>query len=223
MNKDRMKVYDAPHKGLRNGLSRLSLLAGKTDFSDPEAVERLVKLAGEVFLLLDTHARDENAVSLRRLEEKRQGAALHDLEEHARIHAAQSRLENILDEIRADSKQGKDAAAAGAEFYSLFSDFHAGYLEHMSEEERVTQRLLWDGFTDEELAGHRAEIMQSLPPETLLLWFEYIAPAQSHRERVGLFQGFKAHAPAPLFNRAREVLVQSLSAGEYGALMKELE
>ena len=29
------------------------------------------------------------------------------------------------------------------------------------------------------------------PPQTLLIWFRFVIPAQSHKERVGLFTGFK--------------------------------
>jgi hypothetical protein len=35
----RMKTYDVPHKGLRNALSQLSLMAGKTNYSNQQEVE----------------------------------------------------------------------------------------------------------------------------------------------------------------------------------------
>jgi hypothetical protein len=222
MTTPRMKTFDVPHKGIRNGLAQLSLLSGKTNYNDSVEAEQLYTLGKEIFLLLNTHAHDENDVSLKYLEQKMKGASHHDIEEHIRIHVAQSRLEKMLDTIYEDSKRGKDVSEAASEFYTSIADFHATYLNHMSEEERITQQLLWDNFTDEELAGHRTEIMKKLNPDTLLLWFKYIAPAQSHKERVGLFKAFKANAPEPFFNRAEKVLSEVLTKKEFDLLMAEL-
>jgi len=175
-----------------------------------------------VFIILTTHADDENEVSLMHLEEKVKGASSHDMEEHERIHLKQSNLEDMLKEIYTAAKNGQDATEAGGAFYSALSDFQAEYLKHMSGEESDTQALLWKHFTDEELAGHRTEIMKKLNPETLLLWFKYIAPAQSQRERVGLFKGFKANAPQSMFEKAQAVLQQALTSSDYEKLMNAL-
>jgi hypothetical protein len=43
------KSYAASHKGLRNILSQFSLLAGKTDYSDNQEIEKLKKLGDEMF------------------------------------------------------------------------------------------------------------------------------------------------------------------------------
>jgi len=218
----RMKSFDVPHKGIRNGLSRLSLLAGKTNYKDIKEIQQLNELGKEVFLILNTHAKDENDISLKYLEEKMKGASHHDVEEHVRLHVAQARLEKMLDELLQNPNADK-ADQAGSEFYMLLADYHADYLQHMSKEERITQQLLWENFSDEELVAHRSEIMKNLPPDTLLLWFKYIAPAQSHQERLGLFKSFKAGAPALLFNRVKELLAEVLTEKEYNLLMEELQ
>lgn len=218
----RMKTFDVPHKGIRNGLSQLSLLSGKTNYNDRSEVERLNALGKEVFLLLNTHAQDENDVSLKYLEEKMKGASHHDLEEHVRLHVLQSRLEKMLNDIWVNAENNSDASDAGSEFYSSLADFHSEYLHHMSEEERITQRLLWDNFTDQELAQHRVEIMKNLPVSTLFLWFKYVAPAQSHQERVSLFKGFKQNAPAELFQEAMKIIKSALDESEFKELIEAL-
>lgn len=219
----RMKSFDVPHKGIRNGLSQLSLLSGKTDYHNPSEVSHLNTLGKEVFLLLNTHAQDENDVSLKHLEEKMKGASHHDMEEHVRLHAMQSRLEELLDEIADNASKNVDVSDTGSRFYSDLSDFYSEYLHHMSEEERITQQLLWDNFTDQELAQHRAEIMKNLPASTLFLWFKYVAPAQSHQERAGLFKGFKQNAPANLFHEAMNVLRSVLSEKEFRELSEAIK
>jgi hypothetical protein len=214
-----MKTYDVPHKGLRNGLSQMSLLAGRTDYSKPAEVAELYQLGTRLFSILTTHAEDENSVTLAHLEARCPGSAQHDLDDHEGIHEAQQDLEKQLAAVRAGASEGRDMTEAGAEFYLAFTEFHGRYLEHTAEEERVTQPLLWQYFSDEELAAHRGEIMARNPPQTLLTWFEFVFPAQSHAERVGLLTGFKRMAPPAFFAEAMKVIQKVLSLSEFKRLV----
>jgi hypothetical protein len=217
-----MKPYDVPHKGLRNALSQLQLLAGKTDYTDQHEVGQLFNLANDVFKILSIHAKDEDAVTLTELEKKCPGCSKHDMEDHLQLHEMQNKLEKLLSELYAKSRNGQDSTAAGAEFYLSLSEYHGVYLEHTAEEERVTQPLLWKFFADEELATHRSKIMQSNPPETLLIWFRFVLPAQSHAERVGLLTGFKKMAPKALFNSGMDVIRKALSKEDFKKLVASL-
>jgi hypothetical protein len=142
------------------------------------------------------------------------------MEDHEQIHLAQYKLEKLLAKIYNHSKAGKDATADGEEFYLAFSEFHGTYLEHTAKEERVTQPMLWKYFTDEELASHRGKIMAKNPPQILLIWFRFVIPAQSHKERVTLLTGFKKMAPEPFFNEGMQVIGQVLSEAEFEELNK---
>ena len=53
---------------MRNALSQLQLLAGKTDYSNHQEVEQFYKLGDDVFEILTIHAADENEVTLAELE-----------------------------------------------------------------------------------------------------------------------------------------------------------
>jgi hypothetical protein len=217
-----MKPYDVPHKGLRNALSQLSLLAGRTNYANPQEVEELFKLGKAVFKILTIHAADENEVTLAALEERCTGCSKHDFEDHEHLHLAQDKLEKLLSKMYNNSKSGMDTSEDGAEFYLSLSEFHGAYLEHTAEEERVTQPMLWKYFTDEELAGHRGKIMAKNPPQTLLIWFRFVIPTQSHNERVGLLTGFKKMAPGPFFREGMEVINQVLTEKEFDELNKSL-
>jgi hypothetical protein len=144
------------------------------------------------------------------------------MEDHEQIHLAQEKLEKLLAKLYSNSKAGQDVTEDGEEFYLAFSEFHGTYLEHTAEEERVTQPMLWKYFTDEELASHRGKIMAKNPPQTLLIWFRFVIPAQSHKERVGLFTGFKKMAPEPFFNEGMHVIKQVLTEKEFDELNKAL-
>lgn len=217
-----MKSYDVPHKGLRNALSQLQLLAGKTDYSNQNEVEQLYNLGEDVFKILSIHAADENDVTLADLEQRCNGCSQHDFEDHEQIHLAQDNLEKLLANIYANSKAGQDVAEDGEEFYLAFSEFHGTYLEHTAEEERVTQLMLWKYFTDEELASHRSKIMAKNPPQTLLIWFRFVIPAQSHKERVRLLTGFKKMAPESFFDEGMQVIKKVLTENEFDELNKAL-
>ena len=217
-----MKTYNVPHKGLRNALSQLSLLAGKTNYANQLEVAQLYSLGTDIFKILTIHAADEDEVTLAELEKHCQGCSEHDIEDHIKIHNAQEKLENLLSNIHTDSKSGKDVSADGEEFYLSLSEFHGKYLEHTAEEERVTQPLLWKHFTDEELVQHRTIIMAKNPPETLLIWFRFVIPAQSHAERVNLFTGFQKMASPAFFDKGMEVIKLVLTEAEFTNLQHAL-
>lgn len=218
-----MKTYDAPHKGLRNALSQLQLLSGKTDYSNAAEVQHLFALGQEVFTLLTIHAADENEVTLAELEKRCPGCSEHDKGDHEMLESDQRWLEEILLSIYSRTQNGQDAAGLGSEFYLLLSKYHGEYLLHLNEEETVTQFLLWKHFTDEELTEHRVRIIKRNPPETLLIWLRFIIPAQPHVERVLFFGRFKKVAPKDLFNEALKAIRQELPAQEFSSLYKAIQ
>lgn len=218
----RTNPYDVPHKALRNALSQLLLLAGKTDYSDSEETEALYALGHDVFALLTMHAKDENEVTLADLALRCPGCAAHDLEDHERIHGQQDKLEGLLHSIRSRVRSGADAVVEGAEFYLEITEFTGSYLGHMAEEERVTKAMLWQHFTDEELMGHRARIMAKNPPEALLQWFRFAFPALSHQERHQLLTEFRRTAPQAFFHQGMEVISAVLGTKDFDVLKAEM-
>jgi len=119
----RLKVYDVPHKGLRNALSQMSLLAGKTNYANRREVEQLYRLGLDVFSILDIHAADENQVTLAELEKRCPGCSRHDVEVHEQLHLAQNKLETGLAKMYQDAQAGRDVSEEGAEFYPLLPNF----------------------------------------------------------------------------------------------------
>ena len=214
----RAKVYDAPHKGLRYALAQLLTQAGKTNYSNHQEVEVLYHLGKDIFQILTIHAEDENEIMLKALEERYPGGAHHDIEDHEKLDSFQHRLEDLLETIYQQSKEGKDVTEEGDEFYLAFSEFQGLYLAHTAEEERVTQPLFWQHFTDEELAANRGKIIGNIAPPILLIWFRFIIPAQNHFERVGFLSGFKQNAPEPFYQQVMQMLKGELQAQDFEAL-----
>jgi hypothetical protein len=217
-NTDRIKSFDAPHKALRYGLSLLLIQAGKTDYTDGAQIDALYNIGKDVFKMLTVHAHDENNVTLKHLEAKAPGASHDNIADHEIIESRQLKLENQLENIY----KGPVSATAPAKFYSSLSQYISNYLLHMHGEETDTQQLLWLHFTDEELIGHRVEVMSKMDPEMLKLWIKYIVPAQSFQENAGFMTGFKKMAPQPFYESVMEMLKSRMDAGEYQKLLTAL-
>lgn len=213
----RIKSFDAPHKGLRSALSKFSLLAGKTNYADLEQLTELKKTGNELFILLNDHVHTENEFVLKPLEERVPGAAGHDLHDHEELENIQKAVEMSLN--RFDGTQDADQEH---QFYLEFSGFHSRYLDHILHEESVTEKLLQDNFSDEELIEHRIQTMQRIAFPTMLLWFKYIIPAQRQDENIRMLLGFKANVPKEAFNAVSFTIQAEMSKNEFNNLLSKL-
>jgi hypothetical protein len=107
-------------------------------------------------------------------------------------------------------------------FYLNFALFQSQYLEHIYEEETVTELLLQKHFTDDELIQHRQAIMKKLEPAMLLLWLKYVIPAQRIDESLGMLSGVKANAPEVFFKRVMDTIKMEMEQERYKELEEKL-
>jgi hypothetical protein len=222
MEKKRPLVYEVPHKAIRNALSQFSLLAGSTDYNDKSEMDKLKNLADDIFIMLDNHAKHENNVPLKYLEQKLSGSSVHDKEDHARIESEMYKLEEALKDLHERSGKGEDLRYPGNDFYVQLSDFHAQYLQHMLEEERETQPLLWKNFTDEELLQQETEIRSAIAPEEMLMWAKYMFPAFSNSARIEMLRSIAAAAPPQFYEAVMKVAESVLAADVFKKLKTQL-
>ncbi len=213
----RIKSFSAPHKGLRNVLSRFSLTLGHTDFSDRTELTNLKHLGQEMFTLLKNHAETENTHTLRHLEERAKGASKHDMEDHERLEEIQSGLEKRL-----DSFSGEESGEEIHSYYLDFSLFHSLYLEHIHEEEKVTELLLQQHFTDDELVQHRITIMKKLAFPMLCLWLKYIIPAQPQSEGLGMLSALRQSASPEVFDLVMNTIKTEMPVDRFESLSAAL-
>lgn len=218
----RISLVTSPHKGIRYAFAQLGCKAGSLDFADQTAVADLKNQLVEFGELLEEHADLENRFILTALEERAPGSARHDEEDHKQLHFMQENLLSKLDAILALSGSPAEAARLGYEFYQDFGMLHAAHLEHMMEEETVTQNLMWKHFTDEELRGLHGQIVGSIPPPVMLAWMQFILPASTRGERADMLKGMQANAPAPFFMQVMTAARQHLPTGEFEKLEESL-
>jgi hypothetical protein len=214
----RIRSFAAPHKGLRNVIAQFSLKLGSIDFKNTFELAALKELGNEMFTLLNDHVHTENEHTLKNLEQRAPGTSQHDREDHERLEAVQDSLQHQLLQFT-----GNEDDQEVHLFYLNFSRFHSQYLEHIYEEETVTELLLQQYFTDEELMQHRIRIMQRVQFPMLLLWMKYIIPAQAESESVGMLKGMKANAPKEAFDQVASVIKSEMSDTRFDQLMRKLE
>lgn len=214
---ERLKSLDPPHKGLRNALSKFALLAGNTNYKDAQEVSELQAIGKEVFHLLHDHTQTEEYFILKPLEEKVPGSSLHDTTDHEALDKIENELESML-----MSFDGNQTDEQGHEFYLKLTEFQGIYLQHIAHEDRVTEVLMQEHFTDAELINHQIQIMQVMDFNTLLLWFKYIVPARRTEENRQVLTAFKANAPEAAFQAVAEVIRKELSEAAFQKLMQDL-
>jgi len=166
---NRLKSLDPPHKGLRNAISKLVFIAGKTNFNSYDSVNLLKKIGEEVFHLLKDHTTTENKFILAPLEKRNPSFTSSYFSEHEEIDLWEQKLAERI--MYLDGNQSNDF---GHDLYLDLCNFQAHYLEHINEEDLLVEKEMQKHFSDEELIQHQVEIMSEMSFETLLLWFKYI-------------------------------------------------
>ena len=206
----RPSTFAAPHKALRSAFCAALTRAGNTDHTNTVQVHELLEQCRDLFNLLRIHVTDENNIMLAQLDERSAGAGENDRHDHHVMEHGQTKLEEQMAHL------ANVATAEGLEhFYAELGKLFGMHLQHMYEEETVTQQLLWQHFTDAELAAMRVRIIQQLDFDQLMTWFKYMFPAMRPQERVGLLNGFLSNAPQPVAEKATEVIRTALGDAEW--------
>lgn len=212
-----IRMFSAPHKALRRTMANFSILAGQTNFSDVEAVEKLKSLGKEMFFLLTSHAKIEDQVILRALEAKLPGASEHDKLDHFKIEKVQQQLEDLLEKLNTSI-----SADEAYDFYLQFAAFHGLYLEHTNEEETVTQQVIWDHLTVDEQMAIRAAIISRMDTETYAIWLKHMIPAQNETENMMMITAYRKNMPAENFDLLIEILDIIMPKDDFRLLKQKL-
>lgn len=206
----RVNIYGFPHKGLRNGLGKLSLAIGNLNTEDSEAVKEVVSLAEELSELLELHLHSEEEFVSPPLEAKVPGSTEHNHEDHEAMEALEKQMITAVKALEANPNPGTQEEA-----YQAINLFIREYFRHMSEEEGDMNRVIWDNFSDEDILGWQGQILSKLTPEQFFKWFKYIIPALSPFEQQIMLAGFKENAPEEAYNMTIQGLKPFVSEKQF--------
>jgi hypothetical protein len=216
----RVDLYAGIHKALRALMADTLLGLGRADCED--AIE-LAQITQRVLQLLDfcrSHLRHENEFVHRAMEARAPGASSQIAHEHA---GHEEEIAVLAAQATALLHGETDARAVGTlALYRALSLFIAHNFEHMHVEETAHNAVLWARYTDAELMEIHNALVASIPPEEMMFILRWLVPFMNPAERAAMMADMRAHAPAPAFAAALDVVRPHLGAREWAKLAASL-
>lgn len=207
--------YGPIHKALRLSLSDLLVRLGRADLRDTSL---LADLRRQLHLSARHLAHEDHEIHPA-LEARCPGASERLVRAHDEHRGAFVELEALI----AQAEQPDAPAAAWRRLYLRFSEFVADDLAHMAEEELVVLPVLQSLFTDAELVGIEARVMQQVAPEDLVAYLRIMITAGSRADRLSLLGALSQAAPREVFESLVETAVKPrLTAEDWADLEQAL-
>ena len=216
----RVDLYAGIHKALRALMADTLTAVGRMDAED--SLE-LAQTSQRVLQLLDfmrSHLRHENDFIHPALEARAPGASgviAHEHEEHEAQILVLAGAATALLNVELATRAGAVLA-----LYRQLALFIAHNFEHMHVEETAHNAVLWARYTDAELIALHDALVASIAPEEMMFVIRWIVPFMNPQERAAMLSDMKAHAPAPAFAAALDVVRPHLSGREWEKLMAAL-
>lgn len=201
----RYDLYGAVHKGLRKAGCDLLCRLGSTDFEDPDEAERVLGDLRTYLMLAASHVvhEDDNIHTV--LHDRGVSTGTVD-DQHDDHRASFADLEALAVSIEKAWPMHK--RAAGRKLYLAFAAYIADDFAHMHEEETKTAPVLWQHFTDADLAAVEMRIVASMPPEKNMAFMRLMIPAMNPAERAALLGAMRRGAPPEIFDAVIEFAVR---------------
>ena len=213
----KIKTFEPPHKGIRNILSIFSFKLGSLDIKNQEAISELKQIGNELKILLADHLLNEEKYIFKEIENKIGDESEEDKAEHERLEEIEEQIFKNIEDLSEDWNRDRLH-----NFYLLFSKFHSEYLSHILHEELITEKILQENFSDEELASIPLKSLGDIPPTTLLLWFKYCVPARSIEENLEVLTPFFANAPIDFQKNVWEIIKENCKIEKVNILKEKL-
>lgn len=217
----RVDMYTGIHKALRALMADTLLAVGRMDSADRD---ELAAVSARVLALLDfcaAHLAHENTYVHTAIEARAPGASeviAHEHDEHLAHIAGLKHMVAAM--LSIDS--GHDAASAVLELYRSLTLFIADNFQHMHVEETAHNAVLWARYTDAELIAIHGALVGSIPPADMMFTLRWLVPYMNPAERTAMMSGMQAHAPAPAFAAALDVVRPHLTQAEWVKLARSL-
>jgi Hemerythrin HHE cation binding domain len=213
----RTDFYTVVHKGLRKRLFETVVLAGATDYSDPDDRAKLAATVAEVVTMLREHAQHEDEFLhpiIREVLPEVSSTLMSEHEEHNRALDEVERAFNVAVAER--------TSAATHLAYRVLARFAAHFLLHIEGEE-AGQAEVWELAGEARFAAGMNAFKRSRTLEQSLAGWADMLPAMNPAERAAMFRGLRAGAPEAVFAVASRLAERVLDSGAREALRSSLE
>jgi len=216
----RIDLYRNVHKGLRLELLQFLVDLGRADLGSAEGTQRLDERFSSLVFLLERHAHHEDAFVAPVIRSAAPELARALTEEHREYDRRLLDLQRGLK--RLGGAAGTRRLELGHQLYLGLEAFVSAYLAHLNREEVQASPVLWNAFSDEELAGIQDALVASIPPDEKSEFMKLMLSAMNIDERTEMLVGVRAGAPPEVFAALRELAEVTLDAGDFGALVQRL-
>lgn len=214
----RFDLYAAIHKALRLMLTDTLVRVGSLDAADAGQRQAVITQLRKLLDLCRAHVHKEEHFVHPAMDARCPGLSARIAGEHVEHLAAIDALE-----ARAVAFQCAPDAAAAQRLYRALALFVAENLEHMEVEESVHNAALWAAYSDAELLAVHEAILRDIAPAEMGEVLQWMLPAMSHDERLGMLAGLRDGAPAEAFAGALGVARQRLAAHDWNKLERDLD
>lgn len=217
----RFDLYCGIHKAMRAMMADTLLAVGRMDPSD---TEEITAVSGRVMDLLDfctSHLGHENTFVHKAIEARAPGASEVVAHEHVDHQKHITQLKRAVAALWA-APQASPTDAAVLNLYRDLALFVADNFHHMHVEETAHNAVLWARYTDAELVAIHTELVASIPPADMMYTLRWLVPYMNPAERTALLADMQAHAPAPAFAAALDVVQPHLTQAEWAKLTHSL-
>ncbi|MBV9891025.1 MAG: hypothetical protein JO090_09090, partial [Rhizobacter sp.] len=189
----RLDLYVSIHKAMRAFMADTLVKVGSVDVADPSDRDAAV---AQLELLLDLclgHLRHENDWVHSAIEARQPAGSRRIADEHVE-HV------DAIAELRAEAFALRGASVAEADrialrLYRHLALFVAENFQHMHVEETAHNALLWQHYSDGELAALHGRILAAISPAEHVVVTRWMIPASTPVERARIVAGAKAGMP----------------------------
>jgi hypothetical protein len=213
----RTDFYTVAHKGLRQRLFEAVVLAGTTNYADPDDRAKLAATVAEVVTILREHAQHEDEFLHPIIADVLPEVARTLTSEHEEHNRALDEVERAF-EIAVAERTGAATHLA----YRVLARFTAHFLLHIEEEE-AGQGQVWELAGEARFAAGMTAFKRSRTLDQTLAGWANMLPAMNPAERTAMFRGLKAGAPEAVFAAGLRVAEEVLDARAWKALSASLE
>ena len=201
---------------MRVALTDAMLATGRLDTGDAGEISDTTIRVRDLLDLCQHHLETENAFVHPAMEARRPGSTRDAADEHVAHAAAIARLRRQLESLARAPAATRDAVAHG--LYRELSLFVGENLVHMHEEETVHNAVLWDAYSDAELAALENTIRAHISPAQTQRTLRWMLPAMTPAQRAGMFGQMRSTAPRPVFDGALAIARAHVDAGGWRKL-----
>ena len=189
----RYDLYASIHKGLRSFMSETLVRVGRIDVADGGDRDGALAQLDELLQFCAAHLRHENEFVHTAIEARQPAGSRRIADEHGEHLESIAALAAEAAALRTASSS--KAPRLAARLYRHLSLFIAENFQHMHIEETVHNALLWQHYSDAELAALHGRLLASITPAEQMRVVRWMVPACTPVERAAIVGGAKAQMP----------------------------